>query len=113
MLTASEIIELNRRLGGGVRYSAPVEIALHQGGGKNVYRQIAYLWIAILVGHPFIDGNKRTAYLVARHLLKRSGITISAAGKVRLQEEVKEIASKNIENIVIVERRVRYAVKGA
>jgi death on curing protein len=34
---------------------------------------------SIAVNHPFIDGNKRTAYVLARLWLLRSGIDIEAS----------------------------------
>ena len=56
-----QIRAINEKYGGSLRNDAEIETALLLGKGKSVFRKIACLWRAILVGHPFTDGNKRTA----------------------------------------------------
>jgi death on curing protein len=51
--------------------------------GKELYptpiKKAASLIESILINHPFIDGNKRTGYVLMRILLINSGIDIVAS----------------------------------
>lgn len=44
---------------------------------ENIIYRIAYIFNSFLQdGHPFIDGNKRTGFLVCFYMLKRNGFKI-------------------------------------
>ena len=72
IIDKDHIRTINEKYGGDLRSDAEIETALDLGKGKSVYRKMAYLLRAILVGHPFTDGNKRTALVVAITILERS-----------------------------------------
>ncbi|MHA2065619.1 MAG: type II toxin-antitoxin system death-on-curing family toxin [Candidatus Thorarchaeota archaeon] len=103
---------INEKYGGSLRSDAAIESALMMGKGKSVYRKIAYLWRSILVGHPFTDGNKRTALIVALAILESCKIRISDKRKENMVEEITKIARGNIEDINRIERLVRYVITG-
>jgi len=112
LITKEEILEINKKYGGSLRSDAEIETALYRGKGKAIYKKITYLWRAILVGHPFTDGNKRTAFVVATLLLERSNIKLDESRKEVILKELTEIAKENILDLNKIERRVRYAIEG-
>lgn len=112
IIDKEQIKAINEKYGGSLRTGAEIETALYKGKGKNVYRKIAYLWRAILVGHPFTDGNKRTALIVALTILEKCEIGLDEDRKESIVSEIKKIASENIEDVSRIERLVRYVVTG-
>jgi len=112
ILTKEQIMKMNEMYGGSVRNDAEIETSLELGKGKSIYRKIAYLLRAILVGHPFSDANKRTALMVAITMLKDCCIELNDESKENLVSEMRKIAKENITDITNIERLVRYAVTG-
>ncbi len=112
IIDKEQIRLINEKYGGGLRSDAEIETALDLGKGKNVYRKISYLWRAILVGHPYTDGNKRTALKVALTIAEKSGVRLEDEEKERMVSGIKKIASENITDIGRIERLVRYAATG-
>ena len=124
ILSKEEIRGINEQYGGSLRMDAEIETALEAGKGKRIYRKVAYLMRAILVGHPFTDGNKRTALMVALSMLEKCQIVMDEGKKENLVSEIRKIAGENIRDrrgnrqpkavnqIKRIERLVRYAVTG-
>ena len=112
IIEKEHIQKINEMCGGSVRTDAEIETALDLGKGKAVYTKIAYLWRAILVGHTFTDGNKRTALGVALTILKSYRIRVTPASQVRLVNIAVRIARENREDVNQIERLIRYAVEG-
>ena len=70
-----------RRYGGapGIRDMGLVEAALvrpQTGYYKDIIEEAAALWESFLMNHPFVDGNKRTAFAVMDVFLRVNGIRI-------------------------------------
>ena len=88
----------------GTRDQAALESALARPfqtfEGKELYPTIvgkaASLIESILINHPFIDGNKRTGYVVARLFLMNNGTDINASQDEKY-EFVMRIASGKID----------------
>lgn len=112
IIPKDQIRAINEEYGGSLRTDAEIETALDLGKGKGVYRKIAYLWRAILVGHPFTDGNKRTAFVVALTIFERCRMSLDEKKKERLAAEITRIATENLADINGIERLVRYAATG-
>ena len=112
IVSKDNIRAINERYGGDLRSDAEIETALDLGRGKSLYRKIAYLWKTILVGHPFTDGNKRTALGIALIILEKSEIKLDSVKKENMVSTITKIAKKNITNISRIERLVRYAAEG-
>ena len=110
IITRDEIVLVNKKYGGSLRNDAEIETSLYLGKGKNIFRKIAYIWRAILVGHPFTNGNKRTALMTALVMLERSNIKLDKTKKEHMIYTVTKIAKENITNISRIERLVRYVV---
>ena len=112
IVTKEQIRMMNEKYGGYLRNDAEIETALDRGRGKNIYRKTAYLLRAILVGHPFTDGNKRTALITALTLFEKSNIMLDNEKKEKLVSEITKIAKENLEDVNRIERLMRYVVKG-
>lgn len=112
IIPKEQIKAINERYGGSLRTDAEIEGALMIGKGKSVFRKIAALWRAILVGHPFSDWNKRTALMVALITFEKCGISIHESKNESLVKEITKIARENITDINRIERLVRYAATG-
>ncbi len=112
IVTKEQIKWINEQYGGSLRTDAEIETALDLGKGRNVYRKTAYLLRAILVGHPFTDGNKRTALMVSLTIFESCEMKVNDKQKEHLVEEILKVAKENITDVNRIERLVRYAITG-
>lgn len=92
MIRLTEVLAIHdiliERFGGakGVRDNAGLESAINRPyqtfDGKELYPdpvdKAAAIFESIISNHPFIDGNKRTAYVLMRLLLKEGTVDIVA-----------------------------------
>lgn len=109
-IAKEEIIEINKRLGGGLRTDGSIEFALQTAKDKNIHRQASMILRAILVDHPFTDYNKRTAFVTVSIMYKRNKTPIqNIDGLKRL---INKVSKKNITSLINVERRLRYVAEG-
>ena len=105
-----EIIRINKGFGGGLRNDASIDFALNMQENKRLgkYKKLAYLLRAILVDHPFSDGNKRTAmffvFAFADEYKKRVDNEL-------VKHHILAIARKNINEIRNIEWRIKNAIK--
>jgi death-on-curing protein len=86
-LTVAEVLAIHEdqieRYGGspGVRDPGQLEAALFRpqtGYYTDIVAEAAALWESLSQNHPFIDGNKRTAFAVTFTFLAVNGVTITA-----------------------------------
>jgi death-on-curing family protein len=112
IIDKEQIKAINEKCGGSLRNDAEIETALYMGKGKAIYKKIAYLLRAILVGHPFTDGNKRTALITAFTMLEKCEMKLDDAKRERIVSTISKIAMENITDVNQIERLVRYAVTG-
>jgi death on curing protein len=80
--------ELIRLFGGsdGVRDQGILDASLNRPfatfGGQDLFPEwidkAAAIMHGIITGHPFIDGNKRTGYMLGRLLLQEGGLDLEA-----------------------------------
>ncbi len=105
-----DIQRINRGFGGNLRNSASLEFALKIQDNKKLgkYKKLGYLWRAILVDHPFSDGNKRTAmflaFVFADEYKKEIDLDL-------IKHHILSIAKKNIVEIRNIEWRLKNAIK--
>jgi len=109
-IVKKEVINLNKKLGGNLSRNGSLDLALSSQKNKKIgeYKKLAHLWRAIIVDHPFSDGNKRTALLVA--------VEFSHQNKKQFDQEklakiAIKIAKENITNINKIERKLKNAIK--
>jgi death-on-curing protein len=86
-LTVAEVLAIHddqiERYGGspGVRDMGQLEAALFRpqtGYYDDIVAEAAALWESLSQNHPFVDGNKRTAFAVAFTFLAVNNVTITA-----------------------------------
>ncbi|MBI2631757.1 Fic family protein [Candidatus Pacearchaeota archaeon] len=109
-ISKQDLIRINRGFGGELRNDASLDFAIEKQENKKLgnYKKLAYLFRAILVDHPFTDGNKRTAMFVAFSFANEQE---KQADKDLLAHQIQSIAEKNINDIRIVEERLKNAIK--
>ena len=112
-LTLGEVVALQQRIiaatGGaaGIRELGALESALAQPrasfGGEDLYRGViekaAALGFSLVMGHPFLDGNKRTGHAAMETFLVLNGYEVSAPvaeqERVMLQLAAGELSRDN------------------
>ncbi len=89
-LSLVEVIAIHadqiERYGGslGVRDGGLLEAALYRpqaGYYRDLIEEAASLWESLSQSHPFIDGNKRTAFAVAYTFLAINGAAVTNRGR--------------------------------
>ena len=105
-----DLLRINKGFGGGLRSDSSIDYALEQQENMRIgpYKKLAYLWRAILVDHPFTDGNKRTAVFLAYVFAEDNG---RQADSELLLHHAVAIAKENITDIRKIERRLENAIK--
>lgn len=109
-ISKEDIIRINKGFGGHLRNDASLDFALKMQENNKLgnYKKLAYLLRAILVDHPFSDGNKRTAMFLAFAFADEFN---KDADRDLLKHHILSIASKNINEIRNIEVRLKNAVK--
>ena len=109
-ISKEDLLRINKGFGGNLRSSSSLDFAFDNWKNKKIgfYKKLAYLWRAILVDHPFSDGNKRTAMFVAFVLGDENKKTID---RELLKHQITSIAKKNIQDIRNIEHRIKTAIK--
>ncbi|MBU2520211.1 MAG: type II toxin-antitoxin system death-on-curing family toxin [Nanoarchaeota archaeon] len=111
-ITLEEIRKLNKKYGGDKLKNGDVDTAMYLSKNKGLYIQIAYILRAILVGHPYTDGNKRTGFTAAVMMLKRNSVKLTAEQKNELAKQIGKIAKKNIDSVGTIARMIEYVITG-
>ena len=62
---------------------------------QNLENISSYLLTRIARGHPFKDGNKRTAYFGAKYFLMKNGADFDGSSYQEASKEVEDIAKKS------------------
>ncbi len=108
-ISKEDLLRVNRGFGGNLRSDSSLDFAIEMQNNKKIgiYKKLAYLWRAILVDHPFVDGNKRTAAFVAMAFADEHKKQIS---RELLIHHIVSIAKKNITNIRQIEWRLKNAI---
>lgn len=104
-----DLMRINQGFGGRLRNDASIDFAIDKQGESRLgeYKKLAYLWRAILVDHPFSDGNKRTAVFLAFNFAQEVD---KWADRNLLVHHALSIAKNNITDINVIERRLRNAI---
>lgn len=69
-----DLLRINRGFGGNLRSDSSLDYAIDMQKNKRIgpYKKLSYLFRAVLVDHPFSDGNKRTAAFIAMAFAEES-----------------------------------------
>lgn len=109
-ISKKDLLYINKGFGGNLRSDSSIDFALQKQDNKKLgeYKKLAYLWRAILVDHPFTDGNKRTAMFIAFAFAEENG---KMAERDLIKHHIQSIAAKNIIDIRNIEWRLKNAIK--
>jgi len=109
-ISKEDLIRINRGFGGGLKSDSSLDFAIEKQEDKKLgdYKKLAYLIRAILVDHPFTDGNKRTAMFIAFSFASEYHKQID---RDILAHQIQSIAEKNIISIRAIEERLKNAIK--
>jgi len=105
-----DIVRVAKGFEGNLRNSSSLDYALEKQNNRKLgkYKKLAYLLRAILVDHPFSDGNKKTAMYVAFAFAEENKKKVDSE---LLKHHLLSIASKNLVNIRVIEERMKNAIK--
>jgi prophage maintenance system killer protein len=109
-ISREDLLRINQGFGGNLRSDSSLDFALKKIKNSKIklYKQLAYLLRAILVDHPFSDGNKRTAMFLAFAFAKKSKKEVN---RDLLIHQITSIAKNNIQDIRNIEWRLKTAIK--
>ncbi|MBL7100660.1 MAG: Fic family protein [Nanoarchaeota archaeon] len=110
MFRKKEIIKVNKKFGGHISRDSSLDYALSMQKHKKYgsYKKLAHIWRAILIDHPFTDGNKRTALWIAIKFAEGNKKKLHIQ---KLNKLIIKIAKKNIHSIAKIERSLRNAIR--
>ena len=99
------IVSLNKKFGGSLINKSNLDFAVSKANmEKNIYKRNAHILRGIIVNHPFLDGNKRTA---VGTILKDFKQNKYSCDKKKLAKGIVNIAKQNQGDINIISRRLR------
>ncbi len=109
-LRKEDLLRINEGFGGGLRNDSSLDFAFSVQEEKKMgdFKKLAHLIRAILVDHPFTDGNKRTAMYVCLEFANENKKIID---NDLLIHQVVSIAKNNITNIRNIADRLKTAIK--
>ncbi len=114
-LTLADVLAIHadqiRRYGGseGLRDLGLLDAALNRpksGYYKDLLQEAAALWESLSQNHPFIDGNKRTAFAAVRTFLGINGVRLTADQDVAYDELIGLYEAHSM-NFLSIERWLR------
>ncbi len=109
-ISKEDLLRINHGFGGNLRNDSSLDFAISIQDNPKLgsYRKLAYLWRAILVDHPFSDGNKRTATFFA---LKFADENKKQIDRELIIHHALSIAKNNITNIRQIEWRLKNCIR--
>ena len=109
-ISKKELLRINRGFGGNLRSDSSLDFTFHMLENEKIgfYKRLAFLLKAILVDHPFSDGNKRTAAFVSFAFAEENKKTVD---RELLLHQLISISKKNIHEIRNIEWRLKTAIK--
>lgn len=109
-ISKEDLLRINEGFGGNLRSDSSLDYAIDiQSNNKlGEYKKLAYLLRAILVDHPFSDGNKRTATFIVLNFAEQNKKQVE---RELLIQQIISIAKQNINNIRNIEQRLRSCIR--
>lgn len=110
IISKEDLLRINEGFGGNLRSDSSIDFAIDMQENKKLgeYKKLAYLLRAILVDHPFSDGNKRTATFLVLNFADQSKKQVN---KELLLHHIISIAKQNITKIRNIEQRLRNCIR--
>lgn len=109
IINKEDLLRINKGFGGNLRNDSSLDFAFEKMKNKRLgnYKKLSYLMRAILVDHPFSDGNKRTATFVCLAFANKQNKQIN---RELLVHHIVSIAKKNVNEIKNIEWRLKNAI---
>ncbi|MDP2947905.1 MAG: type II toxin-antitoxin system death-on-curing family toxin [Nanoarchaeota archaeon] len=109
-ISKEDLIRINQGFGGNIRNDSSLDFAISIQENKKfgIYKKLAYLLRAVLVDHPFSDGNKRTAMFIALNFAEQNNKIID---RDLLLEQIVSIAKNNITEIRNIKNRIKNCIR--
>jgi|SRR3989338_1293870 len=109
-ISKKDLIRINKGFGGNLRSDSGIDYALDVQKNNKLgdYKKLAYLLRAILVEHPFSDGNKRTAMFLCLNFAEENKKQVD---RDLLLEQIVSIAKNNINEIRNIEWRIKNCIR--
>ncbi len=109
-ISKEDLLRINKGFGGNLRDDSGINFAVEMQKNNKLgeYKKLAYLWRAILVDHPFSDGNKRTATYFALKFAEENNKQVN---RELLIHYVLSIAKQNIIDIRNISERIKNAIR--
>ena len=109
-ISKEDLLRINQGFGGNLISDSSIDFAIDMQDNEKLgdYKKLAYLWRAILVDHPFSDGNKRTATFFAINFAEENYKQID---RELIVHQALSIAKKNITNIRQIEWRLKTCIR--
>ena len=109
-ISKEELLRINKGFLGNLRSGSSIDYAFEKLEDKRlgIYKKLAYLLRAIIVDHPFSDGNKRTAMFVIYDFASEYKKQVN---RDLLIHHIISIAKKNIHTIKNIEWRLKNAIR--
>lgn len=110
MLTKNALIEINKEFNDGkIINESSLDFAISNvNNTKDWIKQLSYLTRAILIDHIFSEGNKRTVGALIIAVLEEKKL---AYDPFRINKLITDIIIKNITNIDIIRRMIKYVIR--
>ena len=104
------LIAINKKFHGNLSRDGSLEYSLSMQKHKKYgnYKKLAFIWRAILIDHPFTDGNKRTALWTALKFAEDNNKTPDTN---KLNKAIINIAKNSIHDINKIERMLRNGIR--
>ncbi|MBI3623947.1 Fic family protein [Candidatus Pacearchaeota archaeon] len=108
-ISKDDLIRINQGFGGNLRSDSSLDFAFEKLNESNLgqYKKLAHLIRAILVDHPFSDGNKRTAMFLVFAFAEEYNKKVD---RELLLHHIVSIAKSNIQTIRNIEWRLKNAI---
>lgn len=109
-ISKEDLLRVNHGFGGNLRSDSSLDFVFRKIEDSKIgpYKQLAYLLRAILVDHPFSDGNKRTATFLVFAFAEENKKVVDTD---LLQHQIISIAKQNIREIRNIEWRLKSIIK--
>jgi len=109
-ISKQDLIRINEGFGGTLRNEASLDFAIDKQRDKKIgeLKKLAYLFRAILVDHPFSDGNKRTATFLAFEFADKNKKEVDTD---ILKHQIVSISKKNLNEIEKIKQRLKTCIK--
>jgi len=109
-ISKEDLLRINEGFGGNIRINSSLDFAIHMQDKKKIgdYKKLAYLLRAILVDHPFSDGNKRTAMYLSLAFAEEYNKIVD---RELLLHHIVSIAKQNLTEIKNIEQRIKNAIR--